>query len=169
MTDTFALDNGIPQGSPLSVVLYNIYANTLARAVEDFPGMDFIGIYADNIFAVSSGSPVEVQSKLINLDLGIQDWANKVGATIPYNKTEILHVCRRRQCHQNFVNFGIETVQVVSRMRILGIIFTKNLLWTEHIALLTSKLGKINNLLRLICSRKKVHIWTLLSTFAELW
>ena len=43
--------HGIPQGSPLSVVLYTIYA----KALSNTKGIDYIGIYADNIFVVASG------------------------------------------------------------------------------------------------------------------
>lgn len=52
-SQSYPLDNDVPQGSPLSVVLYIAYANSLARAVENFPGINYIGIYADNIFRES--------------------------------------------------------------------------------------------------------------------
>lgn len=155
LSRTFPLDNGIPQGSPLSVVLYNIYANSLCRALENSPGIDFVGIFADNIFAVSSGSPEVVENNLDTFNCTIQDWAKSAGAVIPTSKIEVLHVCRKRNCRCDFIRLGQSNTKVDSQLRILGVTFTKNLLWNEHVKLLRSRLGKINNLLRLICSKTK--------------
>lgn len=155
LSEILALDNGIPQGSPLSVILYNIYANTLARAIEEYPGMDFVGIYADNIFAVSSGPPEEVHSNLESFSHCIQDWARHSGAVIPPDKTEILHVCRRRSCRIESIQLSNHNIHILPHMQILGITFSKNLLWNEHIKHVIAKLGLTNNLLRLICSRKR--------------
>lgn len=41
-----SIDNGIPQGSPLSVVLFTIYINSLAKAVKEINCVDYVGIYA---------------------------------------------------------------------------------------------------------------------------
>ncbi|KAI8126735.1 putative RNA-directed DNA polymerase from transposon X-element [Lucilia cuprina] len=85
-SSTYNLDNGVPQGSPLSVVLYNIYANSLANAIQDLPGIDYVGIYADNIFVVASGNPKSVQISLNNMDRVIQNWSKENGAVSPRRK-----------------------------------------------------------------------------------
>lgn len=154
-SNAYTLDNGIPQGSPLSVILYNIYVNSLAKAIEDQADMDFVGIYADNIYAICSGAPEDVEIKLNNLDHTIQVWAKHTGAIIPHSKTEFLHICNKRNCQYESFRLAEQTIPVATSMRILGIIFTRNLLWNEHIKFIISKLDKINNLLRLICSKKK--------------
>ena len=53
---SYPLENGIPKGSPLSVMLYGINTNSLAEEVKNIPGIDYVGIYADNIFAVTFGN-----------------------------------------------------------------------------------------------------------------
>lgn len=80
------LDNGVPQGSPLPVVLFTMYANSLARTIESLPGIDYVGVYADNIFAVASGTPAVVTSKVNMLNDRIQHWAVTRSAVIPTNK-----------------------------------------------------------------------------------
>lgn len=137
------------------MVLYNIYANTLCRSLEFSPGIDFVGIFADNIFAVSSGSPVDVENSLETFNYTLHDWAKSAGAVIPTSKIEVLHVCRKRNCHCSFLRLGVSNINVNSQLRILGVTFTKNLLWNEHVKLLQTRLSKINNLLRLICSKTK--------------
>ncbi|KAI8122407.1 RNA-directed DNA polymerase from mobile element jockey [Lucilia cuprina] len=168
-SSTLSLDNGVPQGSPLSVVLYTVYANSLAKAIENFPGMDYIGIYADNIFAITSGSDDDVYTNLNNLDETVHNWAHSRGAVIPAEKTEVLHVCRRRGCSVNTINIRRTEIAITDQMRILGILFTRNLLWNVHVKHLSSKLSKINNLLKLICSRSKgPHINTALDICGSL-
>ena len=154
-SSTFSLDNGVPQGSPLSVVLYTIYANSLAKAIENVPGIDYVGMYADNIFAITSGCHEEVCTNLNNLDQKINQWAVSRGAVIPAEKTEILHVCRKWRCFNHTVNIRNVEITIADQMRVLGILFTKNLLWNVHVKYLSSKLSKTNNLLKLICSRNK--------------
>lgn len=105
----------------------------MAKAVEDLPGIDYIGIYADNIFAVASGNPETVRFNLENLDHTIQLWAKEKGAVIPTNKAEILHVCRKRSCNVCNIRIGIYDLQTSEQMRILGLIFTRNLLWNTHV------------------------------------
>lgn len=52
------------KSSPLSVVFFTAYTNSLIQSIENYPGIDYIGIYADNIFAVRSGNPSEVSWNL---------------------------------------------------------------------------------------------------------
>lgn len=75
--------------------------------------MDCVGIYAHNIFDVASGYSQETT-------MSLEIWMLKfiaVGVVIPANKSEILHLCRKRDCcittthirntgHQ-VVNFGL--------------------------------------------------------------
>ena len=160
---TLPLDNGIPQGSPLSIVLYTIYAHSIEKALSNTEGIDYVGIYADNIFVVASGKQTEVQIALNSIDFKIDNWSKIRDAVIPTNKTEILHICRQKACNCNTVRIRNVEHNIQDQMKILGIIFTKNLLWNNHTNLLINKLSKINNLLKLICSRNKgPHIETAL-------
>lgn len=155
LSQIHGMDNGVPQGSPLSVVLFVIYANSLAKSIESVSGVDYVGIYADNIFAIASGTPKVVETKLKNINDKVQQWASLRGAVVPLNKAEFLHVCRKQHCaSQTFTIDGAE-LQYKKKMRILGIIFSKNLSWNEHVNNLIERIGKINNLLKLICSKKK--------------
>ena len=152
---SFMLDNGTPQGSPLSVMVYTIYANSLIRILKNCPGIDYFGIYADNIFAVASGSTMEIEFSLNHFDGKIKQWADEKGAVIPIETAEALHTCRRYKCDLNPIRIRNKEVVVKKNMRVLGITFSKNTLWDEHIKKIIDKLKKINNLLKVICSRKK--------------
>ena len=85
--------------SLLSVVLFNIYVNSSARSVQSVSGIiDFVGIYADNIFALASGDHNTVSDNTISLNKKIQNWASLLGAIVPEQKSDLLHICRRRNC-----------------------------------------------------------------------
>ena len=150
-------DNGIPQGSPLFVVLYAIYSNSLARALESSSEFDHFGIYADSIFITASGQPKAVEENLNLLDRRIHQWVKSKGAVIPPEKIELVHVCRYRNCNNNTSTLCIRGINAIllDEMKILGIIFSRNLSWNRHVKYLTNNLVKTNNLLKLICSRKK--------------
>lgn len=76
----YPMDNGVSQGSPLSVVFYSAYANSLAKILENLSGIDYIGVYAENNFAVVSGNPEVVRLYLNNLDYKINQWAESRSA-----------------------------------------------------------------------------------------
>ncbi|XP_017472296.1 PREDICTED: RNA-directed DNA polymerase from mobile element jockey-like [Rhagoletis zephyria] len=42
LSQNYKLDNGIPQGSFLSVFLFNAYTNTLSKTLKDIHGIDFV-------------------------------------------------------------------------------------------------------------------------------
>lgn len=71
-----------------------------------------------------------------------------------------LHVCRRRCCRENAIVLQSRIIPLSSSLKILGINFIKNMLCSEYINYMVSKLDKINNLLRLICFKKKDLILT---------
>ena len=124
---TLPLDNGIPQG-------YTLFMPTQLR--KHYPilkvSITYIGIYADNIFVVASGKQTEVQLALNSTDFKIDNWSKIRDAVIPTNKTEILHICRQKACNCNTVRIRNVEHNIQDQMKILGIIFTKNLLWNNH-------------------------------------
>ena len=83
LSQSYNLHNGVPQRSPPSVILFNIYVNSLARSVQSVPGIDFIDIYAKNIFALASGDHNTVSYNIKSKIIFIQNWASLLGAVVP--------------------------------------------------------------------------------------
>ena len=67
-------------------MLYAIYANSLAKAVENLPRIDYIGTYEDNIFAVASGNPQKISDNINKLNYKINLWTKKRESVIPAEK-----------------------------------------------------------------------------------
>lgn len=96
LSSSCSMKNGVPQGSPLSVVLYTAYVNSLFDRLKGLNGIDHISIYADNIFIIASGSH-DITTSLNRCDAVINEWTKDTGATIPINKCEAIHVCKKIQ------------------------------------------------------------------------
>lgn len=161
---TLKLENGTPQGSPLSVYLYNAYIDALiTELVQPKYGLDFVGVYVDNIFMVASGDPSNVNALLQSADTTIYSWTQKTGAIVPPSKIEALHLCRKKKCTPTPLVLRNSTVTLKKELRVLGVTFSGNLKWDLHIKNTINQLKNRNNALKLICSRRKgPHIETAL-------
>lgn len=78
-----------------------------------------------------------------------------MGAVIPINKCEALHMCKKYKCNWSPIRLRESSIPIKKKMRILGVTFTKNLLWNAHADNITAKLRKTNNLLKIICTKRK--------------
>ena len=65
------------------------------------------------------------------MDKIIATWAKEKGAVTPISEAEVLHVCRKKGC--DTINVRNEMINLSNEMNILGILFTRNLLWNSHI------------------------------------
>lgn len=150
---TFSLSNGIPQGSPLSVILFLIAYNKLSNIISMHKELDFIA-YADDYVILKKMN----RKKNQNIDLNhfisdIQNWCNTSGANLSLSKCKHLHICRKRNCsptlHSN--NTPIESN---SKLKILGIVFNNRYRWNSHIDYINVNLSKRLNVIKCLSSRK---------------
>ena len=54
-----------------------------------------------------------------------QNWATLRGAVLPEQKSDLLHICRRKNCSPLTIQFGDIQLQSRNKLRIIGIMFTK--------------------------------------------
>ncbi|XP_055918538.1 uncharacterized protein LOC129950636 [Eupeodes corollae] len=151
-----SIQNGIPQGSPISTVLYNAYVNPLLETLQsELVQTKTILTYADNIFVLASGKPDEVKNTLNSTVSKALEWCDESGAKMPINKMDALHVCRKHNCMNTDVNIGLTSISLLNKAKILGLACTKTWKWHSHEKIISQKLGKTNNLLKIICSKYK--------------
>ncbi|XP_058817364.1 uncharacterized protein LOC131680668 [Topomyia yanbarensis] len=87
----FSEDNGVPQGSVLSVTLFLIAMNSIYRYL---PKGIHIFVYADDILLVVTGlHPKRVRRKLQAAVNAIGRWAEQNGFNVSTSKSEITHLC----------------------------------------------------------------------------
>ena len=91
-SSTENLQNGIPQGSPLSVILFQIATNKLSSIISNNKYFKHV-IYADDLYIIFPHKPnIYIQSEIDSIFLPIIEWCKSPGTKISYNKTKLLHL-----------------------------------------------------------------------------
>ena len=142
---TFRLENGIPQGSPLSVVLFLIAFNKLSVIINEHKYFQHI-IYADDLYIYSTvKNNIIFNDKFNELFCIILEWCQYSGVKISKEKSKHLHICKKINCSNVTINVNSYLLENVNDLRILGLIFDKKYLWTPHINHLSKSLqNRIN-------------------------
>lgn len=134
------LQCGVPQGSVLGPILFNLYVNGI---VNIDTAVKYI-IYADDCTLLFSGMNLddvigECNAVLNKLHLSSQSNCIRINPS----KTKIIIFRARNKevkLHQHFIYAGQE-IAVVDEHKILGVTFSSNLAWHAHINHLCSKLS----------------------------
>lgn len=131
-SDANNLSNGIPQGSPLSVVLFLIAYNKLAEILETHKDLKFLS-YADDFIIIKQLG--RCNEPIINLDhmiSEIENWCNFSGAELSVQKCKHLHICRKHNCTP-VLRSNNYCLSSVNNLKILGITFNSKYKWNSHI------------------------------------
>lgn len=144
------MDNGTPQGSPLSPILFIIYMIDLVERLKSLPTVR-IYIYADNIFVTSSGK--DTVGCLATAWESIRTWCKEVSAIIPEGSGEILHVCRKKRCNMESDARTVLGICPKPHMKVLGVYFSRSLRWNQQVNQVCTKVDNILNLTKMLSAR----------------
>lgn len=146
MSKFMKLTAGVPQGSTLGPLLFNLYVNDVVNITTE---ATFI-IYADDtsIF-IQSKDPHELfQIANATLDnLNIWSAANSLKINTTKTKAVVFTPSQKRLYYQFRVRIGLNNIEVVSEIKTLGVIFNQNMSWTSHVNRVLSSLAKISGAL----------------------
>jgi hypothetical protein len=137
---------GIPQGSPLSPILYVFYnANLVQGRINKSEGS--IGFIDDYSTWVTGPSVAENTRKLqTQLLPRAEKWARESGAVFEAEKTAFIHFIRPLQPDRgpsNHLAFGDKTIAPKKSVKILGVMLDSGLSMNEHVSKAVSKaIGK---------------------------
>jgi len=152
-SDRIAVISGVPQGTILSPLLFNVFINDL-----QFDPDSFLFKYADDTTILiphyNMKSPTsETFADVINSKiLAMKNWCDKNGLSLNIEKTQIMTIPKKRQ---------LRNLHNPSSMKLLGVIFTSNLKWDEQISYLTKKAARNIYLIRKLksfLSKKELQI-----------
>jgi len=143
------IQNGIPQGSPLSVILFNQLAEklTLHSNISQ-------SAYADDFNLI-----LKLRNrKNININLNpiittILDWAVYSGAKLSTTKCKHLHVCKKHNCNCTLFTGNIH-IQTETSQNILGVHFNNKYRWNTHTELLWHSLKQSIKIIKCLSSPK---------------
>lgn len=149
LSDEYELDNGTPQGSVISPLLFLIAINDLE--VED--GIN-LSLFADDSAVWKSGRNLKFLEKKLQETLDkIKVWCNEWGFKVSIEKTQVIVFTRKRK-NKVELKYNDCFLKVVKKVRFLGLIFDTKLSWKDHIQLICDKCVNRVNLLRCIAGSK---------------
>jgi ribonuclease HI len=130
---------GLPQGSPLSPILFLFFnADLVQRRIDSHGGaIAFVDDFTAWVTGPTAKSNREGIDAIINEAL---NWERRSGATFEAEKTAIIHFTRKpyKSETEPFTIKG-QTVQPKDHVKILGVIMDAKIKYKEHIARAASK------------------------------
>lgn len=137
-SEIFNIPNfGVPQGSILGPLLFNIYVNDIGKSLKNSKYI----LYADDTTIYITGKNFTDLFKNMNADLNsIATWfrANKLALNI--NKTNYMIFSQNRTNHNNKLIIDNTELQQVDELKFLGIYMDSSLTWAKHINYVANKL-----------------------------
>ena len=151
LSDLHDQEMGVPQGSILSVTLFNIKINNIVKALK--PGTD-CSLYVDDfLICYRSKSMATIERQLQQNINNIQNWATNNGFKFSKAKTKCMHFCNLRGMHPDpDLQLDGSPIPVVEEFKFLGLIFDRKLSFIPHIKYLKAKCQKSLDLLRVVSS-----------------
>ena len=136
---------GLAQGSPLSPILFAFFNCDLVDQPVDFHGG--ASAFIDDYFRWRVGwSAEENLAKIQSEDIPrIETWARKTGSSFAAEKTELIHITRKRseQC-QGQITMNGTAITPSATAKLLGVIFDHELRWKEHVQQVVKRATKVN-------------------------
>ena len=149
LSDIQLQEEGVPQGSILSVTLFNIKINSITNCLN--PGVDSY-LYLDDFCITSKSKYIRTAERQLQQSINkINKWATINGFKISKTKTQCMHFCQLRKMHNDpTLKLDDSEIPVVSQYKFLGIIFYRKLSFIPHIQYMKDKCNKTLKLLRII-------------------
>ena len=142
-------EQGVPQGSILSVTLFSLKINNIVKTLN--PGVD-CSLYVDDFLICYRSKNMHTIERQLQQNLNnIQEWATRNGFKFSKSKTVCMHFCQLRKAHHDPVlTLDGQPIPMVEETKFLGVIFDKKLTFIPHIKKLKAKCQKALNLLRVV-------------------
>ena len=152
LSDIQNQEEGVPQGSILSVTLFNIKINSITNCLN--PGVDSY-LYVDDFCITYKSKYIRTAERQLQQNINkIKKWATTNGFKISKTKTQCVHFCQIRKMHNDpKLKLDDSEIPVVNQYKFLGIIFDQKLSFNPHIQYLKDKCSRTLKLLRIIAHK----------------
>ena len=152
-SESFPLHNGIPQGSPLSVILFLIAYNRLCSIISLHREIDFCSFADDFNLIIRLPRNKRILVNLDSVFADINDWCNLSGASLSVSKCKYIHICRLSNCNCD-VRSSLITLSKVDTLRILGLFLNKRYNWKDHVEHLQSSISRRLDILKFLANQR---------------
>jgi hypothetical protein len=129
----YSITAGVPQGSPLSPILFLLYTASLYTQLQDLGGLIAVG-FADDLNLLAFGK--DTQETRRHLEGAWQtccQWSQTRGMEFAPEKSELLHLSRARAASTTLVHLDDQVITPVQEARFLGVWIDRKLKWKGHL------------------------------------
>ena len=148
LSDDFEVENGTPQGSVISLVLFNIIVNGMFSRVGR--GFGF-SLFADDGAIWKRGRNLPYLFNQIQGALEkVTEWANDWGFNISTEKTKCMVFGNKKKMPSQTIKLYNNNLEKVKYFKFLGMWLDERMTGKKHIEMVALKCGKINNVLRCV-------------------
>ena len=148
-SDPFDQEMGVPQGSILSPLLFNIKINKIASMVKNQLDKS---LFVDDFSISAKGKSLNVIEKQLQESITkVEKWVEENGFKFSTSKTECIHFHRKRShVLKPCLSLKNGRIKVSKEVKFLGIIFDEKLTFLPHIKYLRKSCQKGLNCLKII-------------------
>ena len=150
-SNSMEFDNGTPQGSTLSPVLFLIMVN-------DFPTLSKFtssALFADDSSLWRSGTNLAQIKYHLQEDLNIIDtWCKNWGFHINVDKTVGIIFTNKKKLDTPILTICNKIIKFDNNCTFLGVTFDSHLTWKNHIINICNRTSSVLNLMRCICGQR---------------
>ena len=150
LSSAVPVTSGVPQGSILGPLLFNIYMNSISK-LQLSPNARLV-LYADDILLFKPIDNAKDKEDFQN-DLSlISDWIQQHGLHINHLKTQLLPISRCKNIPPLSITVIGHVIPPSSEVKYLGVTLTSSLSWNQHISNVTKAtkqlLGRVHRKFR---------------------
>ena len=160
------IPSGVPQGSVLGPLLFLIYINDITHVIKDCN----VRLFADDTCLFMDVTDRERAVQLMNDDLErISKWADQWLVSFSNSKTKSLILSNKTDSNQNpRLTFNNSLIEETNCHSYLGLIFSNNLKWSEHIESISATARKrLNMMLPLKYKLDRKTLQTMYQSFVK--
>ena len=150
-SDPLNLENGCPQGSVLSPILFNVIINTLQESLEKLTIS--LSQYADDAAVWRANTNLNLALKQVQKALNeIEAWAIAWGFKVSTAKTKAILFSKCRKIDDSNLKLELfgNKIEFVDKTSFLGMTLDRHLTWAPHILALKERCNTDLNLLKLV-------------------
>ena len=145
-SEYFVQEEGLPQGSVLSVTLFAIAINEITKQL----GSEMhCTLYVDDFTIFVSAATITHSTRIIQTAINnLEQWTKTKGMRFSIEKTVAIKFERRKKGEEPQLTLHGSRVQVRESTRYLGLIIDKRLNWKDHVDHLRAKCTSSVNLIK---------------------
>lgn len=137
---------GLPQGSVLSPLLYNIYTYDLETSLKASAN---VLQYADDLLIYKSGKSIENSCQALTSSLSfLKSWLNRNGLDLSVSKSRVVLFSRKRRPPPIQVKFNNVLIPSSKDVKFLGVVLDSKLTGVSHCEYVTVRCERNLNILR---------------------